>query len=108
MRGRPCRTDTVWFKRKLGASERKILLVAGRGDLTQGWHSLLEIYQKLWNNGYYSPSGVRYSQNAPSDSFIFFSWPAKFARPTPSYPQARWPVIHNCCGLCKNATQFSV
>lgn len=52
MRGRPCRTDTVWFKRKLGESERKILLVAGRGDLTQGWHSLLEIYQKLWNNGY--------------------------------------------------------
>jgi hypothetical protein len=27
-------------------------LVAGRGDLTQGWHSLLEIYQKLWNKGY--------------------------------------------------------
>jgi hypothetical protein len=48
----PCQTNTVWFKRKLGASERKILLIAGRGDLTQGWNSLLEIYQKLWNNGY--------------------------------------------------------
>lgn len=52
MRGRPCRTDTVWFKRKLGMSERKILLVAGRGDLTKGWNHLLETYQKLWAIGY--------------------------------------------------------
>jgi len=51
---------------------------------------------------------LRYSQDAPSDSFIFFSWPAKFARPntqlstdqTTSYPQLLWTVQKRNTILC--------
>jgi len=48
----PCQTNTVWFKRKLDDADRKIILAAGSGNLTDGWHHLLETYQKLWELGY--------------------------------------------------------
>lgn len=48
---RPCKLDTVQFRRKLLAPERDILLVAGQGDLTQGFHFLLELYAHLHAQG---------------------------------------------------------
>jgi hypothetical protein len=50
--GRPCRLDTVNFDRKLKDAERAILLTAGQGDLTRGFHTVLEIYRVLHNKGY--------------------------------------------------------
>jgi len=48
---RPCKLDTVQFRRKLLAPERDILLVAGQGDLTRGFHFLLELYAHLHAQG---------------------------------------------------------
>ena len=53
---RPCKIDKVWFKRRIGNAERKILMAAGQGDLSLGWHHLLETYQNLWERGY-RPTG---------------------------------------------------
>jgi len=49
---RPCKTDTVEFHRKLNDLDRAILLTAGQGDLTQGFHALLNIYAALHNAGF--------------------------------------------------------
>jgi hypothetical protein len=49
---RPCKIDTVHFDRKLKDAERAILLTAGQGDLTRGFHTVLEIYRVLHSKGY--------------------------------------------------------
>lgn len=49
---RPCKLDTVEFQRKLSDQDRAILLTAGQGDLTQGFHLLMEIYAALHNRGF--------------------------------------------------------
>lgn len=49
---RPCRIDTVNFDRKLKDAERAILLTAGQGDLTKGFHKVLEIYRVIHSQGY--------------------------------------------------------
>jgi hypothetical protein len=49
---RPCKIDTVNFDRKLKDAERVILLTAGQGDLTKGFHLLLSLYSELHAQGY--------------------------------------------------------
>lgn len=41
---RPCKLDTVQFRRKLSDAHRQILLAAGAGDLTRGFDFVLELY----------------------------------------------------------------
>lgn len=52
MIGRPCKIDTVAFRRPLTPVARAVLLAAGAGDLSQGWHEILAIYQHLHALGY--------------------------------------------------------
>jgi len=49
---RPCKLDTREFQRKLTDADRSILLSAGQGDLTQGFHCVLNVYAVLHNTGY--------------------------------------------------------
>jgi hypothetical protein len=49
---RPCKIDTVEFRRLLRDPERAILLAAGAGDLTQGFYLVLEIYAHLHAQGF--------------------------------------------------------
>jgi hypothetical protein len=49
---RPCKLDTVEFRRLLRDPERAILLAAGAGDLTQGFYLVLEIYARLHAQGF--------------------------------------------------------
>jgi hypothetical protein len=49
---RPCKLDTVEFRRLLRDPERAILLAAGAGDLTQGFYLVLEIYAHLHAQGF--------------------------------------------------------
>ena len=49
---RPCKIDTVYFSRKLREPERVILLTAGAGDITQGFHFALAIYAHLHAQGF--------------------------------------------------------
>jgi hypothetical protein len=49
---RPCKLDTVHFSRKLREPERVILLAAGAGDITQGFHFALAIYAHLHAQGF--------------------------------------------------------
>jgi len=49
---RPCKLDTVEFRRILRDPERTILLSAGAGDLTQGFHLMMEIYAHLHAQGF--------------------------------------------------------
>jgi len=44
MNGRPCKIDTKRLDRTLNDAERQINLTAGEGDLSRGWHKLLELY----------------------------------------------------------------
>jgi hypothetical protein len=49
---RPCKIDTVNFRRVLREPERAILLAAGAGDISQGFHLMLEIYARLHAQGF--------------------------------------------------------
>jgi hypothetical protein len=49
---RPCKLDTVEFRRILRDPERAILLSAGAGDLSQGFYFMLEIYAHLHAQGF--------------------------------------------------------
>ena len=49
---RPCKLDTVYFSRKLREPERVILLAAGAGDISQGFHFALDIYAHLHAQGF--------------------------------------------------------
>ena len=44
---RPCKTDTTHFLRPLSPAQRAILLHAGEGDLTRGWHEVLDLYASI-------------------------------------------------------------
>lgn len=69
---RPCKLDTVEFQRKLSDTDRAILLTAGQGDLTRGFHLLMEIYTVLHNHGFRPDddieqwlfSDISYAENA--------------------------------------------
>lgn len=49
---RPCRTDTVQFRRKLTPAQRAVILAAGNGDMTRGWQEVLAAYARLYQDGY--------------------------------------------------------
>jgi hypothetical protein len=49
---RPCKVDTVEFQRKLSDADRAILLCAGGGCLTRGFHALLHVYATVHNAGF--------------------------------------------------------
>lgn len=49
---RPCRTDTVQFRRKLTSAQRAVILAAGNGDMTLGFQELLAVYGHLHALGY--------------------------------------------------------
>lgn len=49
---RPCKLDTVQFRRKLTPAQRAIILAAGAGDMTRGFQELLAIYGHLHAIGY--------------------------------------------------------
>ena len=52
MNGRPCKIDTKRLDRTLNDAERQIILTAGQGDLSRGWHKLLELYAHVHGQGY--------------------------------------------------------
>ena len=49
---RPCKLDTVQFRRKLTPAQRAVILAAGAGDMTRGFHELLDFYARAHNEGY--------------------------------------------------------
>jgi hypothetical protein len=49
---RPCKIDTVHFRRTLSAAQRVQLLAAGAGCLSAGFNEILDTYCKLWAAGY--------------------------------------------------------
>jgi hypothetical protein len=49
---RPCKIDTVNFRRVLRDPERAILLSAGAGDISQGFYLMLAIYAHLHAQGF--------------------------------------------------------
>ena len=49
---RPCRPDTVQFRRKLTPAQRAVIRAAGAGDLTRGFDELIAIYGHLHALGY--------------------------------------------------------
>jgi hypothetical protein len=49
---RPCKPDTVQFRRKLTPAQRAIIRTAGAGDLTRGFDELMAIYSHLYALGY--------------------------------------------------------
>ena len=76
---RPCRTDTLWFRRQLTDQQRAILLSAGDGDITIGFNECLELWRAINPlKGHFMPNDssvasrssqlVKYPKNAPSDS----------------------------------------
>lgn len=44
--------NTVQFRRKLTEEHRTILLCAGNGNITKGFHHVLDCYAMLWRQGY--------------------------------------------------------
>ena len=57
MNGRPCKLDTKRLDRTLNDAERQIILTAGEGDLSRGWHKLLELYAHVHSQGYRPDQG---------------------------------------------------
>jgi len=52
MMARPCRIDTVQFRRRLNDQERAVLLSAGAGCLADGFHFMLAVYAHLHGQGF--------------------------------------------------------
>jgi hypothetical protein len=50
--GRPSSPNSKYFQRILKPAEKKILVHAGRGDMSAGFHHLLEVYSFLWIQGF--------------------------------------------------------
>jgi len=49
---RPCKIDTIQFRRKLSDAERAVLLSAGAGCLTDGFHFMLAVYAHVHGQGF--------------------------------------------------------
>ena len=49
--GRPASIRTRHFRRQLSDNDAAILAAAGAGDMSQGFHNLLSIYQLLYSHG---------------------------------------------------------
>ena len=44
---RPCKHDTTHFLRTLSPAQRAILMHAGQGDISRGWHEVLDLYATI-------------------------------------------------------------
>lgn len=67
---RPCKPDTIWFKRELRPAQRATIRAAGAGDLSQGFEELIAIYAHLHAQGFrpgMKPETIRFVPNAPDD-----------------------------------------
>lgn len=64
---RPCRPDTRFFKRELTPAQRDVLLAAGQGDITQGWHELLYLFAQAHAQGYRPGAQVHFVSNMKQD-----------------------------------------
>lgn len=63
---RPCKPDTKHFLRPLEPAQRAILLAAGDGDITRGWHEVLDLYAHVYRQGFrpgMTPDKVRFLKN---------------------------------------------
>jgi hypothetical protein len=49
--GRPANPNTTNFLRKIGKEEQTILAVAGKGDISQGFLEILDVYRHFYNQG---------------------------------------------------------
>jgi hypothetical protein len=49
--GRPPNPNTTNFLRKIGKAEQTILAVAGKGDISQGFLEILDVYRHFYNQG---------------------------------------------------------
>lgn len=49
---RPCLTTTVQFRRKLTPAQRAVILAAGDGDMTRGFHEILAVFSQARAAGY--------------------------------------------------------
>ena len=49
---RPCKLDTVQFRRKLTPAQRAVILAAGDGDMTRGFHEVLAVFSQARAAGY--------------------------------------------------------
>ncbi len=49
---RPCRLDTVQFRRPITNDQRSILLVAGHGDISEGFQRVLALYRHVHGLGF--------------------------------------------------------
>ena len=47
----PCQVYTVQFRRRLQNADREILLAAGGGDITIGFHRVLGLYRAAHEQG---------------------------------------------------------
>lgn len=47
----PCQVNTVQFRRRLQNADREILLAAGGGDITIGFHRVLGLYRAAHEQG---------------------------------------------------------
>lgn len=60
---RPCSPVTRFFKRELTPAQRDVLLAAGQGDITQGWHELLYLFAQAYAQGYRPGARVHFVSN---------------------------------------------
>ena len=47
----PCQVNTVQFRRRLQNADREILLAAGGGDITIGFHRVMGLYRRAHEQG---------------------------------------------------------
>jgi hypothetical protein len=50
--GRPPSINSKFFYRKLTLPDKVVMVCAGEGNITRGFHNIIDAYQTLWNAGY--------------------------------------------------------
>ena len=61
---RPCKPDARQFLRPLSDAQRAILLAAGQGDITRGWHEVLDLYARAYEKGYRPGDSIGFLNNS--------------------------------------------
>jgi len=49
---RPASVKSRFFMRPMAQADNLIMAAAGEGDISQGFHNLIAMFQVLWNAGY--------------------------------------------------------
>lgn len=81
--GRPANPKSKYFLRILKPAEKKILVHAGRGDMSAGFHHVLETYVVLWNKGFRPTKDfdcIRVSKDADAEFDSVVDDPSAFER----------------------------